>query len=82
MEEDTYAAPELFPGLSSGHEPLVDIWLLGIIVFKWIYGILNPPDVPKPKTKNGEVSAHIYTIGLTYGPSCSSTSWRIKKTAR
>ena len=52
-----YAAPEVFPGLSSGHGPPVDVWSLGIIVFKWIYGIPNPPDVPKPKKKNEEVSA-------------------------
>lgn len=50
-----YAAPEVFPGLSSGHDLQVDIWSLGIIVFEWIYGIPDYPDVPKPKKKNEEV---------------------------
>jgi serine/threonine protein kinase len=51
-----YAAPEVFPGLSSGYGPPVDIWSLGIIVFEWIYGILNPPDPPSPRKKNERVS--------------------------
>ena len=52
-----YAAPEVFPGLSSGHRPPVDVRSLGIIVFEWIYGIPNSPDVSKPKNENEEVSA-------------------------
>ena len=51
-----YVAPEVFPDVSSGHGPPVDIWSPGIIVFEWIYGILNPPDAPKPRRKNEEVS--------------------------
>lgn len=55
-----YAAPEVFPSHSSGHGPLVDIWSLGIIVFEWIYGIPDPPDTPKPKKKNKEISVQTY----------------------
>ena len=29
-----YAASEVFPGLSDGHEPLTDVWSLGVIVFE------------------------------------------------
>ncbi len=50
-----YAAPEVFPGIDTGHGALVDIWSLGIIVFEWIYGIPNPPDAPEPSEKNEEV---------------------------
>ena len=50
-----YAAPEVFPGLSSGHGPLVDIFSLGIMVYEWIYALPNPPDAPKPKKNNQEV---------------------------
>lgn len=42
-----YMAPEVFSGLSSGYGPPVDVWLLGIIVFEWIYSILNSPDISK-----------------------------------
>ena len=52
-----YAAPEVFPSLGSGHGPPVDVWSLGVIVFEWVWGIPNPPDVPKAKKGNGEVSA-------------------------
>ena len=47
-----YAAPEVFPGLSSGHGPLVDIFSLGVMVYEWIYGPLKLPNVPR----NEEVS--------------------------
>ncbi|KAF2817572.1 kinase-like protein, partial [Mytilinidion resinicola] len=29
-----YAAPEVFPGLSDGHGPEVDVWSLGVIIFE------------------------------------------------
>ncbi|KAL9042525.1 MAG: hypothetical protein Q9214_003752 [Letrouitia sp. 1 TL-2023] len=51
-----YAAPEVFPGLSPGHDLQVDIWLLGVIIFEWIYGIPDYPDVPRPEKKEEEVS--------------------------
>ena len=51
-----YAAPEVFPGLSSGHGPLVDIFSLGIMVYEWIYTLPDPPDVPVPRKNNKEVS--------------------------
>lgn len=44
-----YMAPEVFPGMSSGHGPLVDIFSLGVMVYEWIY---NLPDVPASKNKN------------------------------
>lgn len=51
-----YAAPEVFPGLSSGHGPLVDIFSLGVMVYEWIYDLPNPPNAPAPRKKNEEVS--------------------------
>ncbi len=50
-----YASPEVFLGLSSGHRPLVDIFSLGVMVYKWIYALPNPPKSPAPRKKN-EVS--------------------------
>lgn len=52
-----YAAPEVFPSLDSGHGPLVDVWSLGVIVYEWVWGIPEPPEAPKPKKRNGKVSA-------------------------
>ena len=52
----TYIAPEVFPGLSSGHGPRVDIWSLGVIVIEWIYSIPNPPSFPVPRKKNEKIS--------------------------
>jgi len=46
-----YLAPEVFPGLSDGHGPAVDVWSLGVIILKGMYGIPTPPDAPKPKKK-------------------------------
>lgn len=54
-----YIAPEVFPGLSDGHGPLADVWSLGVIVFEWIYGIPEHPNVPKPK-KEESVSPKEY----------------------
>jgi len=51
-----YAAPEVFPGLSSGYGPLADIFSLGVMVYEWIYGLPNPPNAPAPRKKNEEVS--------------------------
>ena len=51
-----YAAPEVFPGLSSGHGTLVDIFTLGVMVYEWIYDLPDPPDEPAPRKKNQEVS--------------------------
>lgn len=51
-----YAAPEVFPGLSSGHGPLVDIFSLGVMVYEWIYGLPKPPNAPALRKKNEEVS--------------------------
>ena len=50
-----YLAPEVFPGLSDGHGPKVDVWSLGVVVLEWIYGIPTTPAVPEPKKKGDEV---------------------------
>lgn len=50
-----YLAPEVFPGLSDGHGPPVDVWSLGVIVLEWIYGVPAAPAVPAPKRKGTEV---------------------------
>lgn len=48
-----YLAPEVFPGLSEGHGPPVDVWSLGVLALEWIYGIPQPSDSPKPR-RNGK----------------------------
>lgn len=50
-----YLAPEVFPGLSDGHGPPVDIWSLGVITFKWLYGIPKTPTLPTPKKHEKKV---------------------------
>lgn len=42
-----YAAPEVFPGLSDGHGPKVDVWSLGVIILEWIYGLPTLPASPR-----------------------------------
>jgi serine/threonine protein kinase len=49
-----YLAPEVFPGLSDGHDLQVDVWSLGVIILEWIYGIPTPPPTPKPERKGTE----------------------------
>jgi serine/threonine protein kinase len=44
-----YLAPEVFPGISDGYRPSMDIWALGVIAFEWLYGIPDPPTVPTPR---------------------------------
>ncbi|KAK0950660.1 hypothetical protein LTS01_025525 [Friedmanniomyces endolithicus] len=50
-----YAAPEVFPGMSRGHGPLVDVWSLGVMVYEWLYSVVNPPDLPQRRGKTEEV---------------------------
>jgi len=52
----TYAAPEVFPGLSDGHGSKVDVWSLGVIIFEWIYGLPTLPAFPKARTKRGTIT--------------------------
>ena len=59
-----YAAPEVFPGLSSGHGPLVDIFSLGVMVYEWIYAVPNPPNTPAPRNNHEEVSDKQWHIWL------------------
>ncbi|KAK0246691.1 hypothetical protein LTS09_018170, partial [Friedmanniomyces endolithicus] len=51
-----YAAPEVFPGVSRGHGPLVDVWSLGVMVYEWLYSVVNPPDLPQHREETEEVS--------------------------
>lgn len=55
-----YLAPEVFPGLSNGHGPPVDIWSLGIIVLEWMYGIPTLPTVPTPKGRGTQVPTEMW----------------------
>ena len=50
-----YLAPEVFPGISDGYRPSMDIWALGVIAFEWLYGIPDPPTVPTPRKNEKEV---------------------------
>ena len=52
----TYLAPEVFPGLSHGHGPKVDVWSLGVIVLEWIYSIPEAPNVPQPERKEQNIT--------------------------
>jgi len=52
----TYAAPEVFPGLSDGHGSKVDVWSLGVIILEWIYGLPTTPAFPKARTKRGTIT--------------------------
>lgn len=51
-----YGAPEVFPGMSRGHGPLVDVWSLGVMVYEWLYSVVNPPDLPRRRGETEEVS--------------------------
>lgn len=75
-----YAGPEVFPGLSSGHGAPADVWSLGVILSEWIYCIPNPPDVPKPKKRNGEVSVEKWYDWIDMWAKLLLSNWRTKKT--
>ena len=45
-----YAAPEVFPGISQGYKPSVDIWSTAVVMLEFIYGIPVTPKTPKSKT--------------------------------
>ncbi len=51
-----YAAPEVFPGLSDGHGPKVDVWSLGVIILEWIYGLTTLPASPQPRRKQETIT--------------------------
>lgn len=47
-----YAAPEVYPGMSSGYGPLVDIFFLGVMAYEWIYALSDPPSRPASKMRH------------------------------
>ena len=51
-----YVAPEAFPGISQGYDSSIDVWATGVILLEWLYGIPQPPSVPKPRNRNEKVS--------------------------
>ena len=75
-----YAAPEVFPNLSSGYRPSVDIWSLGIIVFEWIYGIPNSSNPSHREKRTKEPQTGNCATGSTRRLQWSSTNWETKKT--
>jgi serine/threonine protein kinase len=50
-----YLAPEVFPCISDGYRPSMDVWALGVIAFEWLYGIPDPPTAPTPRNKEKEI---------------------------
>ena len=38
-----YAAPEVYPGLSAGHDTSADIWSLSVIMLGWMFGLPKEP---------------------------------------
>jgi len=51
-----YVAPEVFPGLSDGHGPKVDVWSLRVIALEWLHGLPPLPACPHPKRKQKPVT--------------------------
>ncbi|MCJ1464628.1 hypothetical protein MMC07_003241 [Pseudocyphellaria aurata] len=47
-----YIAPEVFPGISNGHGPMVDIWSMGVVCMEWIYDIPEVPNLPQSMELN------------------------------
>ena len=51
-----YAAFEVFSDLSFGHEILMNIFSLSVMIYEWIYDLSSPSNVSTSKKKNEEVS--------------------------
>ena len=47
-----YTTPQEFPDLSAEYRPLVDIFSLSVMVYKYIYALPNPPNVPVLRNNN------------------------------
>ena len=43
------------PGMSRGHGPLADAWSLSVMVYNWLYNVVNPPDLPRRGGEKEEV---------------------------
>ncbi|KAK4890109.1 hypothetical protein LTR49_028750, partial [Elasticomyces elasticus] len=59
-----YGGPEMFPGMSRGHGPLVDVWSLGVMVDEWLYSVVNPPDLSQRRGETEEVSWFAWLVLL------------------
>ena len=53
-----YLAPEAFPGICHDYNSLIDVWTVGVVFFKWLYSIPEPPAAPEPRNENEKVSNH------------------------
>lgn len=53
---DGIVVTAVFPGLSDGHGPKVDVWYLGVVALEWIYGLPTLPASPQPRRKQKTIT--------------------------